>query len=262
MKNSMIYHGGGSGRRTFSSKSGGGEDTYKVKRSGSDTTPNFLDSKVKAGDLVYFTENNPSGDESFNINAIPKVKVSSTDSTANWLQNKLIQGSNITIVKSISGGEEILTISSTITNLEKRLTLDFARSDAVSVGSLCPCGCNGTWFTNTMGYYTSRAMHIKRAVLMCPKYSTYQANQFLRFQIKTCQMNTLRTSDIDMNTGTNLINLDLIFPNANNNYGFYFGMSYDVNLAVAAGDMVFIAHCAMTAVSCLGSSVKLFCEED
>lgn len=166
-----------------------------------------------------------------------------------------------------------------LTGLKKTNNYDFAQSQVVSVGSLCPAPNNGSlWQNNTIGYYMHKTSKVIGFIAETPKYINNADDCHLRFQIKRCTMNALRTTDITMSTGDNIINLDLIVPNTGNVYAYCFGnywnkAALDANNIsgviglqfggeIPAGWMLFIAHCNISAgATFYGSKCRIILEE-
>lgn len=89
------------------------EDT-KVKASISDTTPNYLNDKIEAGDNITTSIQNVGLDETLRIDSKDEnIKVSSNDTTSNYLTNKISGGTNISITEQNDGSNESLLISYT-----------------------------------------------------------------------------------------------------------------------------------------------------
>jgi hypothetical protein len=274
-------HCGGTGRRGFSTSNNQDKNDIYVKVSGADTKTNFLNEKISVGTNISKSIENPGGDEKLKIECTAqdiKVKVSETDSQADYLQPKLVAGNNITITKQTAGSVESLKIEATSTAEKKIWVYDFCKTAQIAVGDLDPKGAAGSWLTNTQGFFAHVNMKVIGFIGETPKYYTNAANQHLRFQIKRCTMNSLRTADIDMSTGINIINLDLIPPVSQPNYGFYFGhywnkSALDSNVIdgvtgmyldgiVNAGEMLFIAHCNISAGAAFyGASSRVFLQE-
>jgi hypothetical protein len=101
---------------------GGSSDTKKVKVTVTDTTEDYLQSKVRAGSSVTITLISGGANEWLKVEATgsgydsKKVLVSATDEKEDYIGVKLVQGTNITITKIGSGPPgESLQIASTAT---------------------------------------------------------------------------------------------------------------------------------------------------
>ena len=112
--NAYIYHGGAAQKKGFS---GSTIDTdVKVKASPTDTTANFLTSKIGVANGMSKVLKNPGGDEYIELSPPNIVKASTADVFPNSLYDKISAGTGISKAILNPGADELLQLSATLSS--------------------------------------------------------------------------------------------------------------------------------------------------
>jgi len=194
------------------------------------------------------------------------AKVSSADSTASYLNSKIVvSGSGIS--KSIlnpGANEQLQLLVNTPTLSEKRYFLHFGTGGALGVETFVNSTTAGTLPGSVgIGHYIRAASHIKSMQITIPKFISYDAAHYTRFQLKSLVCDGSRTADSTSATGTNSLNYDFTFPVTGGSYKYHIGKNVSgLNLVLNAGEMLFIVICSMTVNTALGASIQVEIQED
>ncbi len=260
------YHGGSAARKNFSGAGGGVSLDYKFKISNADTTPNFAENKIVAGANVTLTKNNAGANETITISTPTpttldyKTKISSADSTPNFVENKIVAGSNITITKNNTGANESLTIAATAQpTSQKDYTFNFGTGLAIAAGVFLVPGTAASSFpTNGMGFYIPAACTIKDLSICLDKVLTFGTSESITFKIRKITADGSRSTEIARTSGTELASVTLTGKNTAGAYVYYWGAAAtNLNVALVAGDMIFLVCDASTINACTGASATI-----
>lgn len=145
--------------------SGSGTDE-KTKVSSNDTTADYLENKLIAGNNIDISVVNDGGNEQVQISATAsgigdgdeKTKISANDTTANYLENKIVAGDNITITVLNDGSNETLEINSTASGSGFSST-NFQAVEAYNNANISINNSSLTPLTFNSEYYDTNGFH-------------------------------------------------------------------------------------------------------
>ena len=133
----------------------------KVKITATDTTTNFLDSKLVAGTGITFTTLNPGANEQIQIDSSAtgdeKVKVTATDTTTNFLDSKLVAGTGINFTTLNAGANEQIQIDSPAVTTPIISTTNATFKTFVTASTLSP----NTIYLITDALFTTGGVYIR-----------------------------------------------------------------------------------------------------
>lgn len=146
-----------------------------------------------------------------------------------------------------------------------RYTLNYGTSGAITVNKMVvPPSEAGLYASTGMGYYIGANSHIKEFHVCFSRFTSFSAVDTITLQLKHLTADGTRNSVLSSaGSGTNLYNLVTTFPDTTGGFRYFMGnANIALDIAIVAGEMLFITCCSKSVSSATGVSCWVLLERD